>query len=514
MRHLLIIGAMWLAVILAYSPTFRSNYCGFDDMYELQRLEFQDPGTLSADLATVLAHSYKYRPLSFTVDRITYRLGHGEAWVFRLRNFGSHLLSMVAIYFAGLWLFRLPVVAATAALLFGLDPLANQPVMVADWVYTFPQMGVAASLLCLGMSLRASRGKVLWLVGSLVIAAFSVLMYEPTIVVFGSIYLTLGVYVFLKGVRSIEKKYWAVVIGFTLMFGIGWMILRHRYLPSGSMHPFPLSTVLGSLMIYAIGPMQVIDPVLANTVFDTPLPTEMMRGDITPEGLLIAAGPAVLLLLFLLCLSHRLRYNMKRNDWVIIFALVLAWAGSLVPYLFFTDHQSETYCYGGIMFLSLVVSRILWALFIRKDGSFQWKPYAAVVLTVAVLYSCGTWVKSRRLRECGDAVTNIFTQLPGDKLRSGEWRLVLANVPGEPATRSYGTYGYRGIDTLGIGEYGRPAVALGLQYAFRNPHIQAEVVNPDQLQSQCSRDPGVLCYWVHWDGRISDAGTGSVKAGP
>ena len=173
---------------------------------------------------------------------------------------------MAAIYFIALLLFRLPIVAITAASLFGLDPLANQPVVVADWVFTVPQCGVALSLLFLGLSLKVKRGSLLWLLASLITAGTSVLMYEPTIVSFGMIYLCIGVWLLLNGVRSIEKKYWIVLLGFTVLYAAGWMALRARYLPRGSMHPYPFTTILGSLTVYAIGPMQLIDPVLAHTV--------------------------------------------------------------------------------------------------------------------------------------------------------------------------------------------------------------------------------------------------------
>ena len=196
------------------------------------------------------------------------------------------------------------------------------------------------------------------------------------------------------------------------------------------------------------------------------------------NGPLTTTGPAIVLVFFLFFLSHRLRHNMTRRDWIIILSLLVAWVGGLMPYLFFTDHQSETYCYGGLMILSLVFSRLLWGLCTRKDGTFQGKLYAAVVVTVAILYSCGTWVKTQRVRDCGDAVTRIFTQLPGDKLRQGDWRVLLANFPGEPATKSYGTYGFKGVDTLGYGDYGRPAVESALQYAFRNSRIKLKRLAP------------------------------------
>src|SRR5262249_42950837 len=163
--------------------------------------------------------------LSLTLDRITYQLGNSKPWIFRARNILAHLLIIVIIYFGGLLLFRTPIVAIVAAAMFGLSPLANQPTVVADWVFTVPQFGMALAVLLTGLSLRQTRWSLVYLLGALISISISILMYDPAIVGFGMIYLAVGVWIFLNGPKSVKVSYWCVLIGFTLLYAVIWLAL-------------------------------------------------------------------------------------------------------------------------------------------------------------------------------------------------------------------------------------------------------------------------------------------------
>jgi 4-amino-4-deoxy-L-arabinose transferase-like glycosyltransferase len=488
-----------------------SDYCGFDDALELQRMTFQDPGTLAADMGTVLFNSFKYRPGMMTLNRLTFRVGDHRAAAFRIRNVLSHMLITVTLYGVGMMLFDSIQVAAIGALLFGLNPLMNQAVAGAVWVIAPANLCLILSFFLFLLSLRAPRHNILMLTGSLVIGSAGILIYDPVIVLYGLIYVYLVVWIFVKRKKHPGTGYLATLLGFTVVFLGVWFSLRARYLPPGAQHPVVFGTAARNLAIYVAAPFQFVDPVLANHILDTPLPPEALAGHITPELLVVVLFPPLVFVWLIVYRLHALRKNLTRDDLANFIFLILAWGGSLLPYLTLNDHPSETYNYVGFLMVALIFSRLLHAGFIQNGTTASRGAYAAVIATIVVLYISGIAVKNKCVYGCGQAFGRVLATLPANKLQDGKWEIVFANVPGEPATRAYGMYGYKGIDTLGIGAYGSVGIKDALQFAFHNPEIGAESVDAQLLGGACnSHTSGQLCFWVHSDGQVEEAAPGQI----
>lgn len=470
-------------------------------------MEYHDPGTLSSDFGRVhfapYGEIYKYRPFLFTLNRITYRLGNGRAQFFRMRNVLAHLLATAVLYFLALQLFRMPAVAGASTLLFALHPMVNQPVAMAIAVNVPADFGLLLSLLLFVMAVDSERYFQMLLTASMVVAAVSILTYDPVIVVFGIMFLYLGARVYLKGLRSLPKLFLATFAGELFLFAAAWLYLRAHNLPPGHMTITSPPVMIQNIAIYAAAFFQFIDPVLANQFAGTPLPPEFLHGDVTLAGLLFSVLPVFALVLLLLFQMPRVRQNLRREDWVLVIVLLLAWAGSLVPFLFYSTHASETYVYVGLIMLSMVFSRLLYGAFTNKKGEFLGKGYAALVLSLGLILGMATWVRNGRVKECGDTVTRIWEGLPGQKLASGAWHLLLSNVPDEPASELYGIYGWKGVDTLGYPGYGELGVEFALKHAYHNSLITAQWAGPRDLSHCSAEGTNNLCFWVHSDGKIT-----------
>ena len=504
--HLCLIAGIILIAGLAYLPLMQSNYCGFDDTLELQRLKFYDPGTLAGDFGPMpfqQYESYKYRPLFWTLNRITYRLGHGDATAFRVRNVAAHLLSIGLVYGIALLLFHSIAISASAALLFSLHPLANQAVAGAVWISTQAFFLAFLAFFLFLISLRARRWSIPALIGSLLAVAVSVLIYDPLISVFGFIYL----YLFVHGVirrQQVSVAYYAVLGIVTVGFLSCWFWLRHVSLPPGRIAMVSPRMMLEGLAIFVGGIFQVIDPILAADVVGTPLPREALAGEIPPEWVLIVLLPGTLLVAALTIFGARLRANLTREDMITFGFVLLAWCGSLVPYLVFSGHASESYTYVGWTLVTPSMCRLLAALTTKPGAVGVTRPFMWCVALLAVLFGVATVNRNLRVQQCGSILGNVLRQLPLGELRRRNWHVLFANVPGDPASRPYGMYGYKGVDTLGYGGYGAPGVKAAVQVAASNPGISADAVSAEEFARRCSEPAAenTLCVWVHWTGDL------------
>lgn len=426
--HLLIVLGLVLVTGAVYSRLAVSNFCGFDDALELQRMSFQDPGTLAADMGTVLFNSYKYRPGMMTLNRITFRAGDRQAWAFRIRNVACHVLITATLYGVGILLFDSIPVAAIAALFFGLNPIMNQAVAGAVWVIAPANLCLILSFFLFLISLRAPRGNILALAASILVGSVGVLIYDPVIVVYGLIYLYLFVWLFLKRRKLPGTGYLVALLALTVAFLGIWFSLRARFLPHGTQHPAALSIFIRNLAIYMAAPFQFVDPVFSNRVFDTPLPSEAIRGEITPEFLAIAIIPPILFLWIIVSRVRFLKANLTRNDFANFAFLILAWGGSVLPYLVYNEHPSETYNYVGFMMVMLIFSRLLHAGFLENGSRAGRRIYAAIVASIAILYIPAVIVKNNAVHGCGATFARILSTLPDEKLRSGAWDIQFADV--------------------------------------------------------------------------------------
>jgi hypothetical protein len=504
--HLLVALGLFVLTGAVYSQLTVANFCGFDDALELQRMAFHDPGTLRADLGTVLFNSYKYRPGMMTLNRIAFRAGNESARAFRLRNILAHMLVGVTLYGVGMLLFGSIPIAAIGALLFALNPLANQAVAGAVWVIAPADFCLILSFFLFLASLRAQRFNLLLLAVSIVIGSIGVLVYDPVIVVFGLIYLYLFVWLFVHRRKLPGVAHAAVLGALTILFLGTWFALRARYLPHGAATPAPLDIFSRNFGIYAAAPFQFVDPVLANRIFGTELPSEALQGDVTLEFLEVAAIPGVIFLWLIVSRLGDLLKNLTRTDVITLGFLVFAWGGSLLPYLFFNSHPSETYNYVGLMMMMLIFSRLLYAAYFENGSKVSRGIYVAIVAVIVFLYGAGVIVKNQAVHGCGLIYAKILETLPAGKLQSGSHDIVFADVPGEPAARPYGMYGYKGIESLGMGSYGSPGIEAAIQVAFHNPAIKAQAVDARVFARECRPGESTkFCFWVHSEGQVEES---------
>ena len=197
----------------------------------------------------------------------------------------------------------------------------------------------------------------------------------------------------------------------------------------------------------------------------------------------------------------------SKGDNIAISFLLMGIALTLLPVLLLQAHPSETYLYLPVGFYSILLSFGLVKLTEYGAGSAFWSLYLPSVIVLVVLFFAATWLRNDRVYCCGETARRILHGLPEQLLREGRWKVLFANVPGEPTTRRYGFYGFRGIDTVGDGESADLAITSALQLVYRNELLAGEVVQPQDLVAEChDRETSrQICIQVHWDGRVAIA---------
>jgi hypothetical protein len=367
------------------------------------------------------------------------------------------------------------------------------------------------------ISLRPGRYQIPALVACLLVGSIGVLTYDPVIFLYGLMPLYLGTRMLIDRKRP-PIGYLLTLAGIAIVFLAIWFSLRAAYLPHRRPEITPLATVLSVGMVYVVGVLQVFDPILATDLVGTPLPREALFGQfgITLGWIVVVTLPALTMLIALLATMRRWRANLTRKDWLLFACLLIAWVGSLVPYLFFSTHPSETYNYVGIAFLLWIAVRVLSAITTPAGGSQpNIRVFASVVGVVGLLYGAATLDRNLRVRNCGDIVGNIFQQLPKAELEHGKWDVVFANSPDEQQTRMYGMYGYKGIDTVGYGQYGAPGIPDAVRFVTGNPEISAQALPTEDFIRRCaSPQPNQLCFWVHSNGDLSRVPSGTKSPAP
>lgn len=504
--HTAILAGTLLFVALVYSKIPGTSYCGFDDFIEQHRLEGSLARPLRSEFTVQYYEGYKYRPLSWVMNRVTYQWGSGSAVAFRTRNVAFHLANLVLLYGIAMLLFHSRMVAATAALLFGLHPLVNQSVVGASWTIVQCAFLLLFSLLLFLLSVRQKQRWFLLLTFSLLCGWLGILSYEACLSVFGLIYGFLGIQLLFARKLPVDRRFAVALVASTILSLGSYFGLRALYLQPGRPRPFGLAPILKNFAIYAASPLFLIDPVMANEWLDTPLPSEVARGHITVAWIAIMAAPLCCLLLAVAIFRKRIAVRLKRVEWPELTFLLLAIPMVLSPFLLFNSHASETYLYVPMALFVLLISRILCALLVDQGGP-NWKfNYGIVMGVLLILYGSATWVRNERVVDCGSASRRLLSSFPTE-LNRGAWRILLAAVPGEPVSRPYGMYGYRGVQTLGIEGYGADAVQFAIQFACHNTQLTVAVVTPAELNViGASPGPRERCFWVHWDGRLSPFG--------
>ena len=493
-----------LAVTCAYGGVSTAYFCGYDDFSEVERAALTDSRDPGAIFRTTHFDTPKYRPLNRLAVLITYRLGAGSALLFRIRNLFFHLLAVAMLFGICTVLFHSLPIAAGAALLFGLHPLANQSVVAASWTNT---MACAFSLMWFFFFLKSLRSRgagTAWLAGSFAAALIALFSYEASLVFFGLIYCWLAVEAVRAGKLMVHGRRYSVCLlaGTAIVCGI---FFAARELVVHSQAPMvPVAAVLKNAAVYFSALFMPVDLVFAHTLFGTPLASGLLAN----RTAAIIAATAALVLVAAIAVAifsvRTLRIRLLNLDWWSIGCCLAAIPVVMAPFLLFNEHASETYLYLPAALFSL-------ALCLALRGWFRGiRTYAMAIGAIALLFGAATLVRSSRVVACGAIARRILTELPTGGWRHGARTIRFASVPGEHYPERFGIYGYAGLGTIDPDDpaYPRPITAA-LQLTTMNPDIRGDIVSSSHPMDGCSdRSP---CYWVHSDGRVD---TGPMPGTP
>ena len=259
--------------------------------------------------------------------------------------------------------------------------------------------------------------------------------------------------------------------------------------------------MLKNVFMYMSSLLLPVDVVLANEWLNTPLPPEIQFNTSSAIAIFALLSLIVGVGVFFL---RWLRTHTGEINYIAVIFLLSGIAMPLLPVLLFQSHPSETYLYLPVVFYAILLSYGLARVLGAAEGSNLRIFYIPTVVILIALFSSATWVRNKRVFDCGETARRILYGLPHELLRAGSWKLSFANAPGENTTRRYGFYGFRGVDTIGHGPIADRAVTSALQLVYQNKLLTGEIVEPEQLITRCpgERETSQLCLLVHSEGRL------------
>jgi hypothetical protein len=396
-------------------------------------------------------------------------------------------------------------ISSVGALLFGLHPLANQTIIGAVDTNSMSHAAFLGALLMLMRSVDSNRWP-LWLTGSIFSGWLGLMAYDSAIVVFALMLLWL-----ILNWTSVRERlnHTRFLMLFFVVSGsllTSYFLLRQLYVPQGltrAASDLPSAAVIVKNTIMYLGSLSLpVDVVLANQWLNSPLPSEIPF-TLTSAILILAFLSAIGVVLGVLWFPW-LKTNIGRVHYRAIIFLLAGIVLPLLPVLLLQPRPSETYLYLPVGFCAILLSYGLAKASAEAGRSRRASFYLPTVIVLIALFSSGTWVRNNRLFDCGQTARRILYELPQELLRTGQWKVIFANVPGESGTRRYGFYGFRGIDTIGHGAPANWAITSALQLVFKNDLLTGEIVDPQQLIAKCraTQESKHLCVWVHSDGRL------------
>ncbi|HEY2974429.1 MAG TPA: glucosyltransferase domain-containing protein [Pyrinomonadaceae bacterium] len=483
---------------LLYARIPNTYFCGYDDFNENNRAAFEEKKEPLRLLTATHFNSYKYRPLSHTLHYATYWLGNGNPMLFRIRNVGCHLLNVLLIYGIGMLLLDDKLTSSAGALLFGVHPLANQPIVAASFTIPAAHLAFLFALFAFLYSLKKSPGNLVWLGLGLISAWLSLLTYESSISVFALMFGYLILRFLILRERNVNRSYLIVLtMGSLLLIG-SYFGLRRLFVTVAAKQAVPsLKTLVTSSAMYTGALLSPIDSVLANSWLGTPLPSELNLHGITMAWRVGLVGLGLVSVVLLVFVVRTLRRKLDRPLLTVQLFLFSAVVLSVLPLIVFTPKPSETYIYLSVAFGALLFSSILGVLFDSRNP-LERRIFTVIVVLLTVSFSCATWVRNGRVANCGVTAERIISQLKEDRLKQGTWNVWLAAAPGEPRGQRYGIYGCRGIDTIG-----EPGMESALRVTNGNEMLTARVTDAALIYSACE-GPNALCLVVHDDGRVDE----------
>ncbi len=488
-------------VALVYVPVTAAWFCSYDDFYELHRAAFTDARNPSLVFTTSHFEGARYRPLNRGLNLVTFLAGDGAALPFRLRNLVSHLACVALVFAFSSALFASPRAAAWAALLFGLHPLGNMTVVGAVVTNAVGHGLLLAALLLFLRALRATSSGPALVGASLALAALAILTYDAEVVYFPLTALLVLVEARATGRRP-RTGVLAAWLGGGAALAAGYAVLRALYVPAGKIAgslPSP-ATVLKSLLTYGGALFLPLDPVLLHDVLGTPYPSELASGG--AAGRVLALVVLAVAAAAALALAARAAVRMAPAERAAAAPGAAFVVGGIVillsPLLLFTKHASETYTYLPAAFVAILAGVLL-------DAAGRGAPRAAraVGLTLVALAFAATLSRNLAVARCGRAAERLVGALKEQGGRAPA--LLVANAPGEPRSRRYGFYGFRGTDTVGDGALADSALSEALQLERREEGPKVNVLEPDDLTRAACAPPETRrpAMWVRADGSVT-----------
>jgi hypothetical protein len=407
-----------------------------------------------------------------------------------------HLVCVIMLYGIVILLGGTRMIAAGAALLFGIHPMTNETVVVAIWTNTTAYAFVFTSFFLFLFSLHSLKAQRNWqipLSGSLVCAVFAVFTYEPAIVVYGLIAGYLWVWKYRGG--PLPRTYaFALTSGVALelltIFGLRHLIVTEAA-PVNS-----ISVALKDTAMYLLGLALPVDVILMNTLFGTPLPSQI---HVTSETLAVGVAicVAIAALITALLRNARLRMRLGSTDWTTLTFLLAAIPFSLLPLLVFRGHPSEHGLYLPAAFYAALLSILLAQL--TKTRAL----YILIVGCLAASFAAGTLVRNERVERCAAIAQKILTQLPLSRWRSGQWQIQLGTLPGAQLSEPYGIYNDWGIHTLEVDNGSTPGAESAIQLETGNEAVAVRVNPPGMPFKGCVK--AHTCFWISAGGDVTEA---------
>jgi hypothetical protein len=502
MKHILILVAVLAATSFVYTKLPTAYFCAYDDFLEVHRAAFEDTREPARVFTTTHFESYKYRPLNRGLNLLTYWFRGGEASNFRTRNVLFHLLNVVLLYALAWLLFHNRLVAGTAALLFGVHPFANHAVVGAVMTNSAAHSLLLISIVTFIVSTRTTTlMRYLLLAIALLCGWLSLLTYEASLVAYPLMFAYLGIQFFAMRRWPVSRAYTiALTLGCLLFSGLYYLI-HTWYVPYSAKKAVPqIGTMVKSTAMYFTALLLPVDPVMANTWFGTPLPSDIEVSLGTPLIRIMAiVGLVVVAVLVWLIVKFR-RDRLFSRDWPAQLFVAVSGIAVIAPLIIFTDKPSETYMYLMVAFAALLFSSILVQLLGSHASRRGQIVFAVIVGALAVSYGTATWVRNTRVARCGETAKEIVSSLHQERFKNGVWFVWVAPARGEPGSHRYGMYGWRGVDTIGY-----TAVESAVQLVNGNESLKARVMTPDELDTACGVPRGT-CFVVHENGKVDEVG--------
>jgi hypothetical protein len=485
-RHWVALALLALLALFPHIPSLGGDFCGYDDFSEVGRAAFDDAENPEDIFTTSHFDTPRYRPLNRLLTYVTWHYGGKSALTFRWRNVLTHIGSAFALYgIAWLWLGQRRA-AFFAGLFFAVHPLAHQPVSAAAWGNTTAYLLAFTAYFLFVYSLyRPQRWKAA-LIACFVVTFITLLSYESCIVLFGFFLVTLAIRLY-RGQQLPQ--------GFLLIMGIGMgfntllLFIVRRMFVTSSMPLTPPALMVKNLVMYLGALASPLDLLTLSTHFGTPLPSELKLSSSFLLQLGVGGALIAAVLAGLLFGLSAMRNRWRRVDWLQVCGCIVCIVASLLPFLIFTSHVSETYLYAACGFAGLIMAMLLW----------QWLPTRAATAVAVLwigLFLFGSWTRSTQVDRCSTTVSSILSGLPIDQWRQGEWLVVLATPEDDPLPKPFGLYNYFGLNTMEVPGVGFSSAERAVQLATGNDAVHVKVVDAASLPA-CP-----TCYWVSSQGVV------------